>query len=291
MDTALQLKINDFKKIKMSNGEIDKYLQESDVVERLTNDFQPKTMFVIWRLIALAEIPYSYRLEYTKKLVKFVEKNMACEAGFTLSGKTDDILPCYNAMMIEAFCKLGLSEHPSVKAGIEWIKCYQVFDRDTKTTWTGKGIQKYGGCLKSVPCFIGIAKSVKAIAYYNRVTKIKDSDLVELEKQGMEYLLKHHLYQRLSNGMSINNHILAISYPASYQLNIVELLELAWLTKTVDDVRCKEAKKYVLQKQIASKEWKVDYVYKANGYMTFDRKGKKGDWVSYLLSTYLNDER
>lgn len=291
IDTALQLKKFELEHINVSDKDIDNYLEQSKIVNKLVSEFQPKTMFIIWRLIALSEIPFSYRLSYTKKVVKFVEDHLACEVGFTLNGKADNMLPCYNAMIIEAFCKLGLSDHASVKAGIEWIKRYQVFDRETKTTWKGKGIQKYGGCFKSVPCFIGIAKNVKAIAYYNHVTKMKDAMLIQLEKKGMEYVLNHHLYQRLSNGMPINNHILLLSYPASYQLNIIELFELAWLTKTMDDERCKEAKEYVAQKQIASKEWKIDYAYRASGYMTFDQKGKKAEWVSYLLSTFLSDKK
>ncbi|AMP20842.1 hypothetical protein AZF37_06340 [endosymbiont 'TC1' of Trimyema compressum] len=66
-------------------------------------------------------------------------------------------------MLIEAFLKIGLSENKYVKNGVEWIKEYQVFNRESTSSWKGKGIQKHGGCLKKTPCFIGIVKSLKAL--------------------------------------------------------------------------------------------------------------------------------
>lgn len=46
-------------------------------------------------------------------------------------------------------------------------------------------------------------------------------DFVSKKEQGVEYILKHHLYKRLHTDQPITKHILDICFPESYHLNIV----------------------------------------------------------------------
>lgn len=286
MDTALILKISFDKGKEIEQNEIIALLNSSDIVSELTKDFVEKPLYAIWRIIALSEIPYTNKLNYTKQVVNYIEQNLATNSGFSLSGKETDLLPCYNAMLVEALSKLGYAHAESVKNAVTWIKKYQPFERNTSTTWKGKGIQKYGGCLKATPCFIGVAKTVKALIHYCDAIQNSDNDAIELIEKGMDYVLSHELYKRLSNHEPINKHILDFAFPASYQLNIVELLEMAYLTGHIKNESCKSALKYVNSKKIKDNYWKVNYIYKANGYLSFDKRGQKGDWITYLFEKY-----
>ncbi|MDR1539388.1 MAG: hypothetical protein LBU32_15595 [Clostridiales bacterium] len=283
MDTALQLRIVADNGDALTKKEISHLLRDSELVLRLTSEFQPKPLYAIWRIVALAEIPHSYTLDYTKGVVEYIERHLATESGFTLTGKAADLLPCYNAMLLEAYSKLGISRLDSARNSLKWILGFQPFERGIPSVWTGRGVQKYGGCLKRTPCFLGIAKSVKALAYYAESIGWGDSNVNALIEKGLEYVLTHRLYKRLSNGEPINAHMLDISFPASYQLNVVELLDLARLTSKLADERCSDALQYVRSKRLSSGAWKNDYSYKADGYLTFDRRGKEGEWISYVL--------
>jgi hypothetical protein len=121
------------------------------------------------------------------------------------------------------------------------------------------------------------------LAHYAKANDKVDVSVNDLIEKGMEYILSHRLYKRLSNGEPINSHMLDISFPASYQLNVVELLDLARLTGKLHDERCADALQYVQSKRLPSGGWKIDYAYKADGYLTFDRRGKEGEWISYVL--------
>ena len=287
MDSALILKIEYDNGIIHDNDTIHSYLSSSELIHSLTGEISKNSLYPIWRLIALSEIPYTGSLKYTQDLMEYIEEAFATPEGFSITGKSDNILPCYNAMLVEAFSKLGCGDRPSVRSAIEWIKRYQVFERNGETTWSGSGIKKYGGCMKATPCYIGIAKSIKALIYYTHHSSNQDDQLIAIIKKGTDYLLQHNLYQRLSNDEPITKHILDIAYPQSYQLNIIELLDIAYMTNNLDDPRVNNAIDYIKGKRTKDREWRINYIYKADGYISFDNRGMKGEWVSYLLEKYL----
>lgn len=287
MDTALELRIAfDHGKIKCYD-EAQKFLKDSELVHELTSSFERKPLYAVWRIIALSEIPFSSSLHYTQEVIEYIVNNLASQDGFSLTGKATDILPCYNAMIIEALSKLGQAESPAVQNAVDWIKKYQLFERNIKSSWLGDGSKKYGGCLKSTPCFIGVTKSVKALIAYSYATGYQDIQINSLITKGMEYILKHELYKRLSNKEPINKHILDLAFPASYQMNIVELLELGYETGNLKTEGCLSALEFIKHKRTKEGYWKINYVYKSDGYVSFDKRGKKAEWVTYILDRYL----
>ncbi len=289
MDCALILRQNHDLDIEMVDQEIDDLLSSSDLIFEITSQSTTKPLPMIWKLIALSEIPYSSRLAYTQHLIQTVEHTLFTGYGFALSRKKQDMVSCYNAMVIESLCKLGYAHLDSVKKGVEWIIQYQPFDRNDASQWNEPGVKKYGGCFKQTPCFIGVVKSLKALVQF-RLHGYQSNEIDAVIEKGMDYVLKHRLYKRLSNGEPIYKHILDIAYPASYQLNVMELLELAYLTQRIDDPMCDELKAYIDSKLTKWGYWKTNYIYKAEGYTSFDRRGKKAEWVTYLIKHYLGEK-
>lgn len=192
MDSALELRISVDNHSGLSLGETNQKLQDSPLIQRLVGQFTPQPFFSIWRLLALAEIPFSETLDYTKNVLSYVSSHLATEEGFSYTGNSNDIVPCYNAMLLEAYSRLGLGESFEAQRALNWIKHYQVFDRIEKTTWTGKGIQLHGGCFKSVPCYIGVVKTVRALLYYRECSQRKDEIVDELIEKGCNTILEQH---------------------------------------------------------------------------------------------------
>ena len=156
------------------------------------------------------------------------------------------------------------------------IKEYQFFNRESTSSWKGKGIQKHGGCLLNTPCFIGIVKSLKALVAYNHCLEGVDFKVNSLINEGMNYVLKHELFKRLSSGEPINNHILDLAFPQSYQLNIIKLLELVFKTGNIENEACKSGINYIMSKQKKNGVWQINYVYnvyRGEGYITLINGG------------------
>lgn len=68
MDAALKLRIAVDNRENITEQEIVHALESSELVRTLTTDFTEKTLFAIWRIIALSEIPFAGRLDYTRNI-------------------------------------------------------------------------------------------------------------------------------------------------------------------------------------------------------------------------------
>ncbi|MDH6364075.1 hypothetical protein M2139_001060 [Enterococcus sp. PF1-24] len=197
MDSALKLRML------VDSGEVvadpSSFLSESELIKKFADLENLTTLGKIFALIGVAEIPFSYELKFVQELVTFINENVATESGFSITGKKEGIVPCYNAMLLEAYIRLGLGATKQAKSALKWITTYQVFERNQKIVWQYDGICKYGGCMKNVPCYIGIGKSVRAFLTYKE--KVTDDNLVvnDLIQQGLAYMLKHKMFKRLSS--------------------------------------------------------------------------------------------
>ncbi|WNO11650.1 hypothetical protein [Teredinibacter sp. KSP-S5-2] len=285
MDTALQLKIIIDSGTKVSQGDALALLEQSDLVKRLTSDWVDDSLFYIWKVIAMSEIPYAQHLEYTHKLIDRIFNRLAAPFGFSLSGDEKHFLPCYNAMIVTALCRLGLARTEPVLNAVEWINDYQPMERGQSVSIPNLKFDRYGGCFKNTPCYIGLAKSVFALFSYWKATG--DTSVSQKLEQGKEYLLEHHLVKRLRDDKPITQHIMDISFPESYHLNIVELIRFAANANLLDDPRAQYAIRY-LQDKKRSNGWKMDFRYRSNGYTTFDSGRKNGDWVTHIINSALN---
>lgn len=281
-DSSLILRFKRDQRISLSDSEIQNLLGISKLVGRLTSNLQETPLFYVWRIIALSEIPFSERLKYTENLIDRIYQTMSTPFGFSLSGDKRMFLPCYNAMLVSALSKLGRANDVEVQNGVDWIMHNQPVERGRSVNIKGFDFKKYGGCFNNVPCYIGVAKSIKALHNYQRATPC--SDVSNKIDSGLEYILDHNLVYRLSDGLPINGHILDLSFPESYHLNIVEILSLISETKYSRDPRVNKALSYVLSRcNSEDKTWKITYRYKASGYECFDMGRGTAKWLSYVL--------
>lgn len=286
MDTALQLRMDVDSGIVLPRHEALQKLQQSELVHQLTNELVEKPLFYIWRIIALSEIPHAQHLDYTKNLIDRIFEKLSTPFGFSLSGDEKNFLPCYNAMVISALCRLGHANNPQVLNAVEWINNHQPVERGKTVVIPNLKFDRFGGCFKNTPCYIGLAKSVFALFDYQKETG--DTNVSPKLEQGKEYLLQHHLIKRLNSDKPITQHILDISFPESYNLNIVELIRFAGNVNILNDPRTKYAVEYLQDKKGKDKAWRVNYRYKSQGYMVFDKTHKAADWTSHIINHALN---
>lgn len=261
------------------------YLNQSEIVQRYSEMTDLKPLGKIFALIGLAEIPCAEKLPFTQELIAFVNQHLATSEGFSFTGKMEEIVPCYNAMLLEAYCRLGLGESEEAQNALNWIKQYQVFDREEKTTWPHKGICKFGGCMKNVPCYIGIGKTIRALLTYQEKVDPADDKVNEMIRRGVDYMLQHKMYRRLSTDQPISPHITESMFPQSYVLSLTDLVYIIQKSQSADDPRASELLQLLHDKQTKTGGWKIDYIYKYNGYLPFDNRRKDSEWLTYLYSS------
>ncbi len=288
MDTALMLRIASEKNQHLENNEISSLLSQSVLVRKLTTDFVDHPLFAVFRVMGLSEIPHIERLPYTQKMVDYINRNIATAQGFSCLGGLEEIVPCYNAMLLEAYCRLGLAESKEAQAALSWIEQYQLFERNQTTSWPHKGVCKHGGCLGKTPCYIGIGKTVRALTTYLEYVKHENQNVEKLLIQGTGYMLRHKMFQRLSDGKPISSHITDIMFPQSYALSLTDLTYIVGKRQLMASEDSSELLHFLQKKQIAENQWKIDYLYSYKGYVGFESKRKASEWVSALFPIWLS---
>lgn len=83
----------------------------------------------MFHIMWLSEMPFAERLPYTQKLIGYIDQNVATEEGFSCLGGLKEIVPCYNAMLLEAYGRLSLTESRQAQAALRWIKQYRLWGR------------------------------------------------------------------------------------------------------------------------------------------------------------------
>lgn len=287
-DSALMLRLAFEKKEMLSDDEITNLLHESTLIKKLTADFTVKPLSAVFRIMGLSEIPYVERLPYVRNLINYINREIATTEGFSCLGGVSEIVPCYNAMLLEAYCRLGLAKSKEAQAALTWLKRYQLFDRNQTTTWPHKGVCKHGGCLGKIPCYIGIGKSVRALITYAEVTQYKDKEVEDMIEQGLSYMMRHNYYQRLSDGKLISAHITDIMIPQNYALSLTDLVYIIGkrnLTKTKEALPLMTL---LREKQVSEQQWKIDYIYRYDGYVAFESRQRASKWISTLFPIWLS---
>lgn len=286
MDTAFILKQ------KIQNSEyIDNpisMLKKSEIIKKYSSLENLNDLGKIFALIGLAEIPFAKELEITKKLVDFINKYIATEKGFSYTRNVKDIVPCYNAMLLEAYCRLGLGKTSEAQSALNWIKKYQLFERNKETMWQESGVCKHGGCLKKTPCYIGIGKSIRALIAYQSLVDKKDEEVEYLLKKGDTYMLKQKIYKRLTNGQPISAHITDNMFPQSYVLSLTDLIYITGERSLWEIEETKDLKNLIKNKMTKKQGWKNEYIYNYTGYIAFDNRRKESLWITDIINNSLH---
>ncbi|MGH0053438.1 MAG: hypothetical protein ACQ5SW_08640 [Sphaerochaetaceae bacterium] len=289
MDTALLLRMKSDQGEALSSKEIDLLLAQSKIVRNLIKDYEEETFLNLFRLICLSEIPYAQRLPYTQKVIAYITNTLSLPEGFSYTGNVNSIVPCYNAMLLEAYTRMGRADSQEVQNALAWIKQYQVFDRNQKTAWGHEGICKHGGCMNATPCYIGIGKTIRALITYAEWINYTDSEVESLIDKGVGYMLRHNFYQRLSTKEPISAHITDIMFPQAYMLTVTDLVYIAGKRDVWGDSRSHALKELLVSKACNTDTWKIDYIYSHKGYKAFEGKRKASEWIGYLFHASLKN--
>jgi hypothetical protein len=269
-------------------------LQKSDLVKSLLVEPKQRPELFVgirayeWRLIELSEIPFTGSLKKVQDWIKLLVDRTYTPEGFSLTGNRNGLLACHNAMITTLLIKMGYQEKEKIEAGINWIIKYQSIDRETECNWTGSDLNKrFGGCMKKIPCYYGVVKSMIALTEYKK--KFNSSPAIDLKlEKGLKYILEHRVFQKQSTGAPIESSILKNFYPFSYKSNLLEILMLLKYNNKYSDSRCREAIEILKQKQRKDGFWRSELSQMKSAWIDFDPKNKQGLWISYMINKLLN---
>jgi hypothetical protein len=294
-DSALILKQKYDRGENIPLQQVQELLNQSVLVTRLLETpNRPPNTFVglrnyMWRLLELSEIPYTHTIGKVQEWLKLLVEKAYIPEGFTLEGKKDNLLACHSAMITTILIRMEYEDREKINAGIDWILKYQSVERGKECIWEGKDLYtRFGGCMKKVPCFYGIVKSMKGLSEYNKFYGGSEKLMGKLN-QGLEYILEHDVYKKLSNGKPIEDSIIQNFYPYTYKSNLVEILTLLKENGLLEDKRCHDAINILKKKQRSDGFWQADVSYMKSVWIDFDVPKKPGPWITHVINLLLTE--
>ena len=294
-DSALSLKKVYNKGEKITLGDAQKLLEKSELVHQLletpkrsSNTFSGIRNY-LWRLLEISEIPFTNTLEKAQSWIELLVDKSYIQEGFSLEGSKDSLLACHNAMITTILLKMEHKDKEMIDTGIDWILKYQSVERGKECTWPGKDLYtRFGGCMKKVPCYYGVVKSMIALTEYKKRFDIS-KDLETKLNEGIEYILQHRVFKKLSSDSPIEDSVILNFYPYTYKSNIIEILSLLKDNSLLEDERCNDAIKLLRNKQRPDGFWQADASYMKSAWIDFDTPKKPGLWISYIISELLSN--
>jgi len=294
-DSALSLKKAYDRGESLTMEKAQEILKQSELMGMLlkTPERSPNTFVglraYLWRLLELSEIPFTNTLEKVQKWIELLVDKSYIGEGFALEGKKDNLLACHNALITTILIKMENDDKEKIDAGINWILEYQLVERGKERKWSGSDLYtRFGGCMKSTPCYYGIIKSMIALTEYKRRFETS-KNLDDTLKQGLKYILNHKLYKRLSMDKPIEDSIILNFYPYTYKSNIMEILSLLKANDLMEDDRCSDALEILKEKQRPDGYWQADTSYMKSAWIDFDMPKKPGLWISYIISELVDN--
>jgi hypothetical protein len=294
-DSALSLKKAYDRGESLTMEKAQEILKQSELMGMLlkTPERSPNTFVglraYLWRLLELSEIPFTNTLEKVQKWIELLVDKSYIGEGFALEGKKDNLLACHNALITTILIKMENDDKEKIDAGINWILEYQSVERGKERKWSGSDLYtRFGGCMKSTPCYYGIIKSMIALTEYKRRFETS-KNLDDTLKQGLKYILNHKLYKRLSMDKPIEDSIILNFYPYTYKSNIMEILSLLKANDLMEDDRCSDALEILKEKQRPDGYWQADTSYMKSAWIDFDMPKKPGLWISYIISELVDN--
>jgi hypothetical protein len=241
-----------------------------------------------WRLLELCGIPFANTLRKVQNWLEHLVDRTGFSEGFSLTGEKDGLVACHNAVITNILMRMEYDDIKKIELGIDWILKYQSVERGIECKWTGEDLfMRWGGCMKKTPCYYGVVKSMVALTEYKK--RYKNINVDSKLNKGLEYILRHKVFKRLSKNEPIEPSIIKNFYPYTYKSNIIEILSLLKMNGFLGDNRCKEAIEILKRKRRSDGFWQADTSYMKSAWIDFDKPQKPGLWISYIIHSILEE--
>jgi hypothetical protein len=241
----------------------------------------------VWQLLVLAELGADGSDPRVGSAIEFLLANsqdresggFSTEASSKGGGRPGTVIPCLTGNMAWAMTRLGCGDDPRVAAAIDWIRAHQqARDGEEVPPSTCAHDQAIEACFGRHSCFMGVVKSLKALAAIpprKRSAAVKAA-IAELA----EFILVHRVHKKSHDLSKVSRPgWLKFGFPLMYQTDILEILCLL-AELGISDERASDAADAVEAARGADGRWKMANSFNGKTLVDIDRKGEASKWIT-----------
>lgn len=91
---------------------------------------------------------------------------------------------------------------------------------------------------------------MRALLTYQDLVDPNDEKVNDMIHLGLEYMLQHKMFRRLSNGQPISAHITESMFPQSYHLSLTDLVYIIQKSQSANDPRATDLLQLIAKKEL-----------------------------------------
>jgi len=114
------------------------------------------------------------------------------------------------------------------------------------------------------------------------------ASIQQKQSEGIEFLLKHHLFKSSTSGKVFDPRMTKLSFPPRWHYDIIRCLDYFQEKKISKDDRMNDAIELLKKKQTAEGFWKLEHKFPAKIFFDMEKVGKESRWNTLRALRILN---
>jgi hypothetical protein len=177
---------------------------------------------------------------------------------------------CVTGMLLSMLCHFHIKDD-RINRMVEYLISEQMPDE-------GWNCERYRGAKHS--SFHTTISVLEGLWEYEKESPNGDltKSVQEKQKEGIEFLLQHHLYKSNTTWKTVDPRMIRLSFPPRWHFDIMRCLDYFQDRNAKHDKRMIDAMNHLMKKQTAEGFWKREIKYPAKTFFEMEKVGKDSRW-------------
>ncbi len=237
--------------------------------------YQPKWTSTHYTLLDLKNLQFPRNnSDISNTIIRIIDKEKNSDGGINPSGSVSKSDVCINGMFLNYASYFGAKEK-SLESVVDFILSQQMTDGGFNCQ-----LNRKGAVHSSLHSTLSVIEGINEYVAHNY--NYRHSDLKTAEKESIEFILQHKLYQSHRTGKMINRKMIMLSHPARWRYNILRALDYFKSAGIPYDSRMDDALNILKSKQRLDQKWPVQEKHAGLTHFEMEKTGKASRWNTLI---------
>lgn len=233
--------------------------------------YQPKWTSTHYTLLDLKNICFpTYNKAVQKSVSMVLGQPHGQHGGINLAGSLLNSDVCVNGMIL-SYASYFLPHSGSLEFIVDYLLESQMRDGGWNCLYLRTGTTH-----SSLHSTISVLEGL--LEFRKSGNKYRTREILHAEKQAVEFLLIHKLYQSHRTGKTIDERMLRLSFPSRWRYDILRCLDYFQAAKISYDIRMQNALDILITKRRRDGKWPLQEKHKGAVHFDMERTGAASRW-------------
>ena len=205
---------------------------------------------------------------------------LGAEGGINLARSLSNSDVCVNGMIL-SYSSWFLRGDQRLLPVVDYLLDAQMADGGWNCNYLKKGTT-HSSLHSTISVLEGLLEFRRAGQHY------RTAEIMDAEKEAVEFLLNHNLYQSHRTGKIIDNKMLKLSFPCRWRYDILRSLDYLRDAKVPYDSRMRSAIQILQRKRRKDGKWPLQQKYAGQVHFDMEKTGAPSRWNTLRCLRVLN---